>query len=114
MAANPNYQSGGEIPLTARGAGFNTIDGFKTRSPFESQADFQASYSINFGGARKVTLLADMFNLFNTRRVIDYDSWNELSPDNPNDDFGKPISQIIAGPQFQTPRQIRFGARLAF
>ena len=31
-----------------------------------------------------------------------------------NPDFGKPISQNVAGPQFQTPRQIRFGARFEF
>jgi hypothetical protein len=114
MAANPNYQSGGEIPVTARGAGIQTIDGFRARSPFESQADLQASYSINFGGARKLTLLADVFNLLNTRRVTDYDNWTDIAFGEPNPDFGKPISQIIAGPQFQTPRQIRFGARLAF
>src|SRR6185295_6640413 len=47
LAANPNYGNGGEIPLTARGAGIQTIDGFRERSPFESQSDLQASYSFN-------------------------------------------------------------------
>jgi len=34
LAANPVYQNGGEIPLTPRGAGFQTSDGFRTRTPF--------------------------------------------------------------------------------
>jgi len=114
LAANPNYDNGGEIPVTARGAGFQTIDGVRKRSPFENQLDMQASYSLNLGGARKVTLLADVFNLFNTQRVIDYDNFSELAFGVPNPDFGKPISQNVAGPQFQAPRYIRFGARIAF
>jgi len=114
LAANPNYANGGEIPVTARGAGIQTIDGFKTRSPFENQLDMQASYSLNLGGARKVTLLADVFNLFNTQRVTDYNNWSESSFDTPNPDFGTPTSQNISGPQFQAPRGIRVGARFAF
>src|SRR6185503_1633816 len=37
MAANPNYGSSGEIPEAARGTGIDTVDGFATRTPFESQ-----------------------------------------------------------------------------
>src|SRR6185503_1646236 len=114
LVANPNYANGGEIPLGARGAGIDTVDGFKKRAPFDNQLDVQASYALKLGGARKVTLVADIFNLFNTRRAIDYDTWSELTFDTPNPDFGKPISQVISGPQFQTPRQIRLGARFAF
>ena len=50
MAANPNYSSEGEIPVAARGTGIQTIDGFMTRTPFESQVDFQASYVDHDGG----------------------------------------------------------------
>ena len=35
LAANPNYTNGGEIPEAARGSGIQTIDGFKTRTPFQ-------------------------------------------------------------------------------
>ena len=44
------------------------------------------------------------------------DAWTELSFQSPNPDIGKPISQVFGGapPQFQAPRQIRFGLRLAF
>jgi hypothetical protein len=55
-----------------------------------------------------------VFNLLNTRRVIDYNNFTEVSLENPNPDFGTPTSQNVSGPQFQTPRQIRIGARLAF
>jgi len=45
-----------------------------------------------------------------------YDYWTQIDASTPNPDFGKPISQVFGGapPQFQTPRQIRFGVRFAF
>jgi outer membrane receptor protein involved in Fe transport len=110
LAANPNYHNGGEIPLGPRGSGIQTIDGFKERTPFEYQLDAQASYAIRFGD-RRVTLLADAFNLFNLQRVVDYDAWTDLAFESPNPDFGKPISQLTAGPAFQAPFMLRIGAR---
>jgi hypothetical protein len=110
LAANPNYHNGGEIPLGPRGSGIQTIDGFKERTPFEYQLDAQASYAIRFG-ERRVTLLADAFNLFNLQRVVDYDAWTDLAFESPNPDFGKPISQLTAGPSFQAPFMLRIGAR---
>ena len=116
IASNPYYTNGGEIPTAARGSGIQTIDGFKTRAPFFSQVDAQAAYVLKLGGVRQVTLLADVFNLFNQQKVLDYDTWTELGFEEPNPDFGKPVSQLFGGvpPQFQTPRQIRFGLRFAF
>jgi len=70
---------------------------------------------INTGGHNDLTLLADIFNVFDTQTTIDYNTWTEF-PDfgTPDPDFGKTISHNVAGPQFQTPRQIRFGARFSF
>jgi hypothetical protein len=113
FAANPNYGSGGEIPTTPRGAGIDTVDGFRKRTPFEYQVDVQASYGVHFG-ARRLTLLADVFNLFNLRRTLDYDAWTEATFGDPNPDFGKPVSRLIAGPQFQSPFALRIGARFEF
>ena len=113
LAANPNYHNGGEIPLTPRGTGIDTIDGFKERTPFEYQLDAQASYNLRFG-ERRITLLADVFNLFNLRRVVDYDAWSDLAFESANPDFGKPISQLTAGPAFQAPFMLRVGARFEF
>jgi hypothetical protein len=115
MAANPNYDSSGEIPETARGSGIQTIDGFKKRTPFESQVDLQASWALRMG-SRRITFLADAFNLFNQRRITNYDQNTQLGASTPNPDFGKPISTIFAGnpAQFQAPFNLRVGVRFDF
>ncbi len=113
LAANPNYDSGGEIPTTPRGAGFQTADGFKTRTPFEYNTDVHADYAFKFGGQRLV-VLADIFNLFNLQRTTGYDNFVEQSFGVSNPNFGLPVSELVSGPQFQAPRQIRFGARFEF
>jgi len=117
LASNPSYTNSGEIPTGPRGSGVQSVDGFKTRTPVQSQVDFQAAYLLKVGGGRQVSLMADIFNLFNQQIVLDYDNYTDLSfgaP--PNPDMGKPISNLFAGapPQFQTPRQIRFGVRFEF
>jgi hypothetical protein len=116
LAANPEYDNGGEIPTTARGAGIQTVDGFKTRTPWLTSLDAQAAYVVRLGGVRQVTLLADVFNLLNSQTVLWYDTWTQINFETPNPDFGKPISQVFGGapPQFQAPRQFRFGLRFAF
>jgi hypothetical protein len=116
LAANPEYDSGGEIPTAPRGSGIQTVDGFKTRTPWLTSLDLQAAYVVRLGGVRQLTLLADAFNLLNTQTVLLYDNWTQIDSSTPNPDFGKPISQLFGGapPQFQTPRQIRFGVRFAF
>jgi outer membrane receptor protein involved in Fe transport len=116
MDANPNYDSEGEIPDKARGTGIQTVNGFLTRTPFESQVDFQASYSVRAGAGRKITLLADVFNIFNEQRVLVYDQNVQLTYPNPNPDFGKPVNSILGGtpPQFQSPINARVGVRFEF
>jgi hypothetical protein len=59
-------------------------------------------------------VLADMFNVFNLQRTIGYNNWIELQKGVTNPDFGSPTSQIVAGPQYQTPFQLRIGARFEF
>jgi outer membrane receptor protein involved in Fe transport len=116
LAANPVYTNGGEIPTVPRGSGIQTIDGFKTRTPFQSLVSLQASYQLKLQGARNVTLLADVFNLFDAQTVLMYDQWTQLDGPVTNPDFGKPVTQVLSGapPQFQTPRQVRFGVRFNF
>jgi len=116
MAANPNYDSPGEIPEAPRGSGIQTIDGFMTRTPFESQVDLQASYSVKMTGKSKLTFLADVFNLFDQRRVINYDQDTELGASTPNPDFGKPVNTLLSGTpaQYQAPRNLRVGVRFEF
>jgi len=117
LASNPNYGNDGEIPGGPRGSGIQTIDGFKTRTPVQSLTDLQASYSVHLNGARRVTFLADIFNLWDQKTTLDYDNYTDLSFGAPaNVDFGTPTSNLFSGapPQFQTPRQIRIGARFEF
>lgn len=116
MAANPNYDSAGEIPAAARGTGIQTVDGFLKRTPFESQVDLQASYGFRLANQRRVTLIADVFNLFNEERVRNYDQDIQLSANTPNPDFGKPVNTLLSGtpPQFQSPFNMRVGVRFEF
>jgi outer membrane receptor protein involved in Fe transport len=117
MAANPIYSNGGEIPVTARGAGIQTVDGFKTRSPFTTEVDLQGSYAIPLGPrGHDLTLVGDVFNLFNSQQALTYDQWTELTFGVPNPDFGKPVTQVLLGapPQFQAPLEVRVGARFSF
>ena len=116
LAANPNYTNGGEIPEGPRGSGIQTIDGFRTRTPFQSLVSLQASYQFKLRGTRNFTVLADLFNLFNAQTVLMYDQWTQLTGPANNPDFGKPVTQVLGGapPQFQTPRQVRFGVRFFF
>ena len=114
---NPNYQNGGEIPLTPRGGGFQTVDGFKTRSPFESSVNAHVDWGVRVGGPRRrIVLLADVFNLFNQQRTTGYDSYVETSFGAPNPNFGQRVSAVLGGapPLIQTPREIRIGARFEF
>ena len=116
LAGNPNYTTGGEIPEGPRGSGFQTMDGFKTRTPVVSRVDLQGSYRVPFGSTVGLTLLGDVFNLFNQQTTLMYDQWTQLTGPTPNPDFGSPVTQVLQGkpPQFQAPREIRLGARLTF
>ena len=116
MAANPNYASNGEIPEAPRGSGIKTIDGIKKRTPFENQVDLQASYSVKMASSRKLTFVADAFNLFNTRRVRIYSQNTQLGSGTPDPDLGKPVNTLLGGnpAQFQAPFALRLGARFEF
>jgi Carboxypeptidase regulatory-like domain/TonB-dependent Receptor Plug Domain len=116
FAANPNYGSDGEIPTAPRGSGIQTVDGFLKRSPFESQTDLQASYALRMNGARRVTFLADVFNVFNQKSVRYYSQNTQLDNNVVNPDFGKPVNTNLAGnpPQYQAPFNMRVGIRFEF
>ena len=112
LAAHPVYGSSGEIPEGPRGSGFQTIDGFKTRTPFLYTVALHADYRLTTHKNQRVVLLADVFNLFNTQRATDYDPETQTSFPVSNPDFGQPSRTNLA--QLQTPRQVRFGVRYEF
>jgi hypothetical protein len=116
LAANPAYQSDGEIPETARGGGFDTVDGFKERTPFETDFDLHVDYSMRMGD-RRVVLLADAFNVFNIRRVRSYNQNSELSPTVPDPDFGAiqdSSDTTWSNAAYQPPFRLRVGIRYEF
>ncbi len=114
LAAHPIYGGGGEIPLTPRGTGFQTSDGFRTRTPWTKPVNLGAAYTLKLGGGN-LMLLADAFNVFNTQTVLDYDAFSEIAFTVPNPDFGKAgTSGVLGGQQFTAPRQLRVGVRYEF
>jgi hypothetical protein len=111
LAGNVLYGNAGEIPLTVRGDGIETVDGFKKRTPSEFTLDLHADYGLDFGG-RRIMLLADVFNVFNRRIALDYDNYIERSPGVPNPNYGQALSGGNASiPSFQSPVSLRLGAR---
>jgi len=108
LAANPAYDSDGEIPETPRGAGFQTVDGFRERTNWLVSVDLHGDYRIPLGtGQRGLLLTADVFNLFNRRTALDYDNYTEASFAVANPDFG----QIL---EYQDPISARVGLRFVF
>jgi len=112
LAANPNYQNAGEIPEGPRGSGIQTVDGFKTRTPFETTINVHLDYTLKFGTERLV-FLADVYNLGNIQRVRDYNNFSENGFQVPNPDYGA-IGGPVTGFGYQTPQQVRIGARFEF
>jgi hypothetical protein len=113
LAANPNYRTAGEIPEGPRGSGFETIDGFRTRTPFFSEVNLHVDYALGFGGGRRITFIGDLFNLFNQKTVLDYDNFTESTFASPNPNVGQPRS-LADGPAIQAPFGVRLGVRYSF
>jgi len=111
LAASPLYGPN-EIPETLRGAGFETADGFRRRAPAEALLDLHLDYTIRFGAARRLVLVADVFNVLNSRDPVSYNAQTEIALGLPNADFGQPRNPVDSTSPFQTPRQVRLGARL--
>jgi outer membrane receptor protein involved in Fe transport len=107
MAANPVYDSAGEIPEGPRGSGMQTENGFRTRTPWQSSTDVHIDYGFKFGGQRRLVVLGDVFNLFNQQRVLGYDYYTEIGFQVPDANFGR----IVA---YQNPLTLRLGARFEF
>jgi hypothetical protein len=112
LAANPFYEDPYDIPETLRGAGFETADGFRTRAPAEVLLDLHLDYTLRFGTGRRLVLVADVFNLLGDRDPVSYDPGTEVLFGVPNPDFGTPRNPADPASPFETPRQVRLGARL--
>ena len=112
LAANPVYANSGEIPVTVRGAGMQTADGFLTRTPVEFSVDLHADYALRFGGMRAATLLIDIFNLTDRRSPDNYDNCSDIGFGTTNSNFGHPLNGCAgATPSFRAPLATRVGVR---
>ncbi len=112
FAAHPVYGNAGEIPEGPRGSGFETVDGFRTRTKPGYTTAVHADYHVTIHKAQRVVLLADVFNLFNQQQAVDYDPDTQTSFPVLNPDFGQASRANLA--QLQTPRQVRLGLRYEF
>ncbi len=107
LAANPEYDNSGEVPVTDRGEGFDTHNGFKKSADFQYGLDLHVDYRFNIGDTQGLTLIADLFNTFNLQAVLRYNQFADLS-------------FLVADPDFRRPREymapfrLRFGVRYEF
>jgi hypothetical protein len=106
FAANPLYDSNGEIPEAPRGSGFETTNGQRTRSDAEVGINVRVDYSFYFGEQRLV-ISGDIFNAFNNQYVAQYTQDTETQFQVNQPDFGRPW-------QYNDPLQFRIGARFEF
>lgn len=113
LNSNPVYNNSGEIPETLRGGGIQTnADGLRTRAPIDLQFDLHADYTVKLNGSQRVLLIVDVFNLFNRQEPDDYDNFIETAFLAANPNFGYATNGGGGSTSsFQTPRQVRLGAR---
>jgi len=108
--AHPAYLNAGEVPVGGRGA--------LGRSDNTTRFDFHADYPIKLSDKRKLTLSADVFNLFDSQNVRATDQLVESTAGQLNPDFTQPGFEPGFGPRvidsYYTPRNIRFGVKLDF
>jgi hypothetical protein len=115
LAANPNYQNSGEIPVTTRGGGITTIaDGTLKRAPMDFSVDAHVDYTVKLGaGKQRVMLIADAFNLFNRQSPQDYDYCSDRGFGAGNPNYGYALNGCTSRyTSYYAPLGVRFGARL--
>jgi hypothetical protein len=99
FGAHPGYLNAGEIPLGGRGS--------LGRSPYFAQLDLHADYPWVISENKKLSFIADFFNVFNSRPVRLIDQNFETQAGVLNNDFTKPAS-------FRLPFNMRLGLRFEF
>jgi hypothetical protein len=108
--AHPAYLNAGEVPVGGRGA--------LGRSDTHTRVDFHADYPIKFSDKRKLTVSADIFNLFNSQQVRETDqlresTFGQLNPDFTQAGFAPGFGPRVIG-SYYNPFSVRFGVKLDF
>lgn len=110
LAAHPAYLNQGEVPLGGRGS--------QGRSPVTSTIDAHADYTWKLSERYRVKFVADLFNLWNARRVNRVNVYSDTGflsgvnpPLQPNPDFLKPQAVPNA---YQRPFNARVAIRFEF
>jgi outer membrane receptor protein involved in Fe transport len=82
--------------------------GTAQKSQWVYQVDLSARYNVEIPTGQLVTLRADVFNVFNTRRVQDRYEIGDIDENfNPHPNFGQPRL-------YQSPRSVRLGMDISF
>ncbi|HEX8071551.1 MAG TPA: TonB-dependent receptor [Pyrinomonadaceae bacterium] len=102
---HPVYLNAGEIPVGGRGA--------LGRTPFYAQLDLHADYPVRLSERTRLSLIADFFNVTNSRRLRYPDQFRQLDLGEPNPDFLRP-SIISLNSAYRLPFSMRLGARFEF
>jgi hypothetical protein len=99
FGAHPVYLNAGEVPLGGRGS--------LGRAPFFTQLDVHADYPWVISENKKLSFIADFFNVFNSRQVRLIDQTFEAAAGVLNADFNKPLN-------YRLPFNMRLGMRFEF
>ena len=100
LAYNVAYGEPGDIPTAALGSGIQTVDGFKTRSPFLTQTDLRFARDQVQAGTH-LTLLADVQPVQSADGDSGMTTFTQLAAGTANPNFGEPCVAVVAGPQFR-------------
>ena len=88
LGASAHWESG--LPLNGQGyefAGYRNYEYYLTprgslgRGPSDYEADLHAGFPIAFGGGSRLTLVADVFNIFNRQSITKLDNRMDLAND---------------------------------
>jgi hypothetical protein len=103
--AHPAYNIPGEVISGSRGA--------LGRTDWTYPVDIHADYTWKVAEGKNVKFVADLFNLFNQKRLVHVDQNFQLSKFTANPDFLKPNTVNFAYP-YQVPFHARLGVRFEF
>ena len=104
--AHPAYGNAGEIPFGGRGK-----DG---RTPVIGTVDAHADMPISITEKTRLHMMADFFNIGNTRQPFQLDQDFQLGGGQSNPDFLLPVNTNFLYPSYQTPFYARFSLRWEF